>query len=271
MSVDAQVLINLLGKTVQYLITYHGTEEWLYLYQKQAKYDKVESLFERALAIREKVLGSEHPDTALSLNSLAHLYYSQAKYDKAGSLFEWSLEIREKVLGSAPRYGIISEQLGCNLQQAGQLSSTGGRKPEALYKRVLVIYEKVLGSEHPDIVSSTSGRKAEVLYKRVLEICDKVKGLEHRDTALSLSTLAYLHRLQGKYAKVDALYERALVIREKVWELEHPDMASSLKFLPGLRWERLANRILLYCDILLDIIFFSLPYKPEMNDYLVLT
>jgi hypothetical protein len=29
-------------------------------------------LYERALAIREKVPGPEHPDTAASLNNLAH-------------------------------------------------------------------------------------------------------------------------------------------------------------------------------------------------------
>jgi Tetratricopeptide repeat len=39
----------------------------------RAAYSEGRSLFERALAIREKVLGPEHPDTATSLNNLALL------------------------------------------------------------------------------------------------------------------------------------------------------------------------------------------------------
>ena len=40
----------------------------------QGKYEQAESLYERALAIREQQLGPEHPDTATSLNNLAVLY-----------------------------------------------------------------------------------------------------------------------------------------------------------------------------------------------------
>ena len=48
------------------------------LYYNQRKYAKAEPLYQRALAIREKVLGPEHPDTATSLNNLAVLYESRA-------------------------------------------------------------------------------------------------------------------------------------------------------------------------------------------------
>ena len=43
----------------------------------QGKYDEAEPLYVRALAIWEKVLGADHPDTAESCNNLAALYYSQ--------------------------------------------------------------------------------------------------------------------------------------------------------------------------------------------------
>ncbi|RUP51353.1 Tetratricopeptide repeat-domain-containing protein [Jimgerdemannia flammicorona] len=70
------------------------------LYNSQGKYDKAEPLYERALIIREKVLGSEHPDTAQYLNNLAIFYRGQGDYDKARLLCERALSIREKVLGS---------------------------------------------------------------------------------------------------------------------------------------------------------------------------
>ncbi|RUS21893.1 hypothetical protein BC938DRAFT_475330 [Jimgerdemannia flammicorona] len=52
------------------------------LYASQGEYDKVELLYEWALAISEKVLGSEHPDTTSSLNNRAELYDRLGEYDK---------------------------------------------------------------------------------------------------------------------------------------------------------------------------------------------
>ena len=49
----------------------------------QGKYAEAEPLFKRALAIREKALGKDHPDVATSLNNLALLYDSQGKYAEA--------------------------------------------------------------------------------------------------------------------------------------------------------------------------------------------
>ncbi len=44
------------------------------LYQTQGRYAEAEPLHRRALAIREKALGPDHPDVAASLNNLASLY-----------------------------------------------------------------------------------------------------------------------------------------------------------------------------------------------------
>lgn len=53
----------------------------------------------RSLKIYEKALGPEHPDTAVSLNSLAVLLSSESRYAEAEALIKRSLPIREKVLG----------------------------------------------------------------------------------------------------------------------------------------------------------------------------
>ena len=44
------------------------------LYQRQERFADAEPLFKRALAIRERSLGSGHPDLGQSLNNLATLY-----------------------------------------------------------------------------------------------------------------------------------------------------------------------------------------------------
>lgn len=55
---------------------------------------------ERALAIREAVLGKEHPDTATSLNNLGMLLKKNSDLAAAKSYLERALAIFEKSLGS---------------------------------------------------------------------------------------------------------------------------------------------------------------------------
>ena len=54
----------------------------------------------KALVIREKALGVEHPDTAASYNRIGVIYAKQGDYEKALEYFQKSLAIYEKVLGS---------------------------------------------------------------------------------------------------------------------------------------------------------------------------
>ncbi len=55
--------------------TAHGLRACLH--RCAGKYDEAEPLYRRALAIREKALGPQHPDTATSINNLAGLLASQ--------------------------------------------------------------------------------------------------------------------------------------------------------------------------------------------------
>jgi tetratricopeptide (TPR) repeat protein len=68
-------------------------------YRAQGRYADAEPLYKRALAIREKALGPDHPDIATSLNTLAELYRAQGRYADAEPLYKRSLAIREKALG----------------------------------------------------------------------------------------------------------------------------------------------------------------------------
>jgi Tfp pilus assembly protein PilF len=56
-------------------------------------------LYRRALAIQEKALGPNHPDTANSLNNLALLLHDKGDSAGAEPLYRRALAIREKALG----------------------------------------------------------------------------------------------------------------------------------------------------------------------------
>ena len=80
---------------------------------RAGKYADAIPLAQRALAIREKALGPDHPDVALSLNNLALLYRNQGRYAEAEPLYKRSLAIREKALGpDHPDVARVAEQPG---------------------------------------------------------------------------------------------------------------------------------------------------------------
>lgn len=60
----------------------------VYLLQYMTEYKKAEELYEKALYIREKVLGEEHLDTAVIYNNLAASYKKQKEYKKTEGLYK---------------------------------------------------------------------------------------------------------------------------------------------------------------------------------------
>src|SRR5262249_40924328 len=76
-------------------------------------------LFERALAVREKALGPEHPGTAASLNNLARLLPAEGDLAGARPPREPALAVREK--GSRPA------RIGGEPQQPRRPASGRGR------------------------------------------------------------------------------------------------------------------------------------------------
>jgi len=70
------------------------------LHQRQGRINEAEPLHGRALKLREKILGQEHPDVAQSLNNLATVYLEQRRYAQAIPLYERAIAIWEKTRGA---------------------------------------------------------------------------------------------------------------------------------------------------------------------------
>jgi tetratricopeptide (TPR) repeat protein len=105
-----------------------------YLHNR-AQYAQAQPLYTRALAIREKALGPDHPAVATSLNNLALLYHAQGQYAQAQPLYTRALAIREKALG--PDHPAVA----ASLNNLALLYNSQGEYAEAepLYKRALAI------------------------------------------------------------------------------------------------------------------------------------
>ena len=185
-------------------------------------YAKAEPLFQRALKIREKALGPEHPDTAKSLNNLAVLYDEMGDYAKAEPLLQRALKIDEKALGSE------HPETATGLSHLAHLYDYMGdyAKAEPLFQRALKIDEKALGPEHPDTASGLLNlavlydemgdyAKAEPLLQRALKIDEKALGPEHPNTAKGLNNLAALYSLMGDPKEALRLAAQARRAQEK--------------------------------------------------------
>src|SRR5262249_10830605 len=115
--------------------------------RNSGKYDEALPQFERALEIREKRLGPDHPDVSQAISGLATLHYYKGEYAKAEPLYQRALAITEKSLG--PEHPDVAQSLH-NL--AVLYSALGDyAKAEPLYQRALAITEKSLGPEHLDV------------------------------------------------------------------------------------------------------------------------
>jgi len=110
---------------------------------------------------------------------------------------------------------------------------------EPLLKRSLVIEEKSLGQDHPDVAANLNilaqlyyyqGRYEEALplFQRSLAIQRKSLGQDHPDVAANLNNIAQIYSSQGRYAEALPLYQCSLAIWEKALGQDHPNVATSL-------------------------------------------
>ena len=113
------------------------------LYGKRGKYKEAEPLCKRALEIREKVLGKDHPDVAKQLNNLALLCQNQGKYEEVEKYYQRALEIYESKLGpDDPNVAKTKNNLASAYLKQGKYKDA-----EILYKQVLTrAHEREFGA-----------------------------------------------------------------------------------------------------------------------------
>jgi tetratricopeptide (TPR) repeat protein len=204
-------------------------------YSLLGAYDKAIGHHEQALAIRQAVLPSNHPDIAASLNNLGRVWYYKSNYDKAIGYHEQALAIRQAVLPS--NHPDIAE----SLNNLGNVWNNKGNYDKAIgyQEQALAIRQAVLPSNHPDIAASLNNLgnvwyykgdcdKAIGYYERALAIKQEVFPSNHPDIAASLNNLGIAWYYKGDCDKAIGYYERALAIKQAVFPSNHLDIAASL-------------------------------------------
>ena len=189
----------------------------------KARWREAEEQYKWSLAIREKILGLEHPDVAGSLGHLASLYVELARYDEAELLLKRALDIEEKTSG---KDSVASVPF---LEQLGRLYLQTSRIPQAKasFTERLEILEKSNKPDSPTLatplrdlaqvaIAEKDFKEAEDLLQRILKIKEKNFVEGHPQIADSQDDLADFYETQGNPEKARELYEQALLVHKRV-------------------------------------------------------
>jgi eukaryotic-like serine/threonine-protein kinase len=191
-------------------------------------YQQAQPQVERALELRTRLLGENHPDTLATLNTLADLYRSEGDFPRAEPLFILALNSHIRTLGEEHK------ETAAAMASLGVLYSDEGKLPlaESMLTKALDIERRVLGPEKPETLTvlynlawafDQAGKypQSERLAIEVLEVRRRVLGLSHPDTLMSMNLLSFIYRREAKYSLAEPLQVEAVEGLRRVLGEEH--------------------------------------------------
>ena len=192
-------------------------------------------LLEKSLQTRRDRLGSDHPDTLLSMNELANSYTELGRLPDALRLYEEALAKSKAMLGpDHPTTLTCMKNLANNYYDLG-------RRQEALklFEDTLELRKAKLGSDDPETASSmsdlaiayaTAGRLQEAvkLFAQSLELRRARLGPAHIDTLMSMNNLASCYTLIGRHQEALQLFEETLKQQKATLGPDNPETLRSM-------------------------------------------
>ena len=205
------------------------------LFKKKGDYERALTLYEQIVARSKRVLGDDHPDTLIYLNSLA--------------------AVRKKVEEQQQKEGAGVAQADVpvpdTLASLNSLAASFFNKGEfdralPLLEECLAQNKRVLGDDHPRTLESLNNLAQLFLHKReydralpMYEEClakrKRVLGEDHPETLKSLNSLAASLYLKDEYDRALPLLEECLAQSKRVLGDDHPDTLTYLENLAAVR------------------------------------
>ncbi len=204
------------------------------IYMRAKDYSPAEIELVESLAIKNKLLGREHPDYLSGCNSLGRLYGGMGNFNKALPFFVEVKQTREKLLGKLhPDYIDASDILGT-------VYAILGRYDQALplLLEVKAFKEKSGGKMNQQYLTASGMlasaywmlrqyQKAEALIIENRDISGKLLGKDHSEYINNCRGLAVLYNDMGQYEKALPYYIETKNLLEKNIGKNNPDYAEA--------------------------------------------
>jgi len=211
------------------------------VHQSLGRYAEAVALLDRALAIRRRVFGDRHPETAETLAHLGAVLRFTADYTRSIACWREALSIRRAALGDAdPLVHETMVALGGMLIYRGRLDEA-----ERIYLEALQLQTDALGDEHADVANTlvplasllrvlNRGDESEAMFRRALDL--RRRALGPRDpqvgaTMFHVADMTWNNRRDT--AEALRLYrEGVAILRESLGE-RHPVYAANVGRMAG--------------------------------------
>ena len=199
-----------------------------------------EGHYTRALAIRESLLGRDHPLVARVVFGIGTLRSDQGRLDEAEAMYRRALRIDERSTADSAELADDLTGLGAVSWKRKQYAQA-----ESLIRRSIAIREQRLGPDHPDVAASLNNfgalywskdryTDALPLYERVRRIYERTLDPLHPNLAIAYSNLAETYWKLGRFAEAESLFRRSLAMKEQRLAPGNPSLAYTLHGMAGL-------------------------------------
>jgi tetratricopeptide (TPR) repeat protein/predicted Ser/Thr protein kinase len=201
-------------------------------------YAEAQRQFERALFLRRRELGEEHPDTIDVMGSLAAVYERSGKLKEAEPLYARVVELEERILGK-DNPGTLKATNGLAVTYAEE-----GRMAEsvALFASLVPREQRVFGEGDLQTLRAMGNlaasydmegkhAEAEALLVTTLEKKRRFLGEDNPETLDSMSNLASVYESEGDYAKAEPLFAESLAAYRRVLGESHRSTINAMNAL----------------------------------------
>nr|AAX07521.1 putative serine/threonine protein kinase [Gemmata sp. Wa1-1] len=194
--------------------------------------------YTRALALRQEKLGPDHPDTLMSMTTLATSYLATGKLDQATLMLEQIVQTRQEKLGPDHPDTLMSTHILAN----AYLATGKFDKALPLLEQFLQKRQAKLGPDHPDTLASMNMLaaayqsadkldKAVPLYEQTLQKMRAKLGPDHPSTLMTMNILAAAYLMTDQLPKGLRLGEESLKLTRAKLGPDHPNTLTSVDLL----------------------------------------
>jgi tetratricopeptide (TPR) repeat protein len=210
------------------------------IYEKADRSGDVEPVLKRIIAIRERLLGGQHPDLAKPLEALADHLNASGRQEDAADAYSRVLEIRERTLPPE------NPEVIALLEKLGHYYAVSGRPTDAEFvlQRLVLARDKLPASVERAMVHEQLAQVyIDMLDERTADVEQHLKqaidirtSLDAKDPHLPelLELLANVYGENNRHAEAEPFLKRSIALREARAVLEEQgSLVRALRSLAG--------------------------------------